>query len=71
MFRVVGLVEGSYVARMLEFDRVISDIETSSGTAKTNDDGSPEWRAGEGRGEVGVNRTTSCAHAPAVLYVQY
>ena len=69
--RVVGLVEGRCVARMLELNRVISDIETGFVIVKTHEDGSLEWRVGWGRGEVGSNRDSSCTLAPTVLCVQY
>ena len=71
VFRVVCLVEGKRVARMLELDSVISDIETASGTAKTHEDGSLEWGVDGGNGKVGDNGDRSCALAPAVLCVQH
>jgi hypothetical protein len=70
-FLAVGLMEGVGVARVLESNRVINDVETGPGTAKTHEDGSLEWRVDGGRGEMGSNRDGSCALTPAVLYVQY
>ena len=55
MFRVVCLVEGIRVARMLELESVISDVETVSGIVKTYKDGSLERRVDGGRGKVGGN----------------
>ena len=71
MILAVGLVEGVRVGRMLEFNRVIGDVETGFLIAKTYEDDSLEWRVYGGRGEVGGNGESPCALTPAALCVQY
>ena len=50
VFRVVCLVEGVRIARMLELNRVISDFETGFGIAKTR----PTKMAALNGGSTGV-----------------
>jgi len=71
VFLAIGLANGSRVARMLELNRAIGDTKTGFLIEKTYEDDSLEWRVDGGRGEVGSNRESSCALAPAVLCVQY
>ena len=71
VFLAIGLANGSRVARMLELNRAIGDTKTGFLIEKTYEDDSLERRVDGGRGEVGGNRESSRALAPAVLCVQY
>ena len=52
-------------------NKVVSDIETGSGIARTHEYDSLEWRVDGGRSEVGSDRDSSRTMPPAVLRVQY
>jgi len=71
VFLAVGLMDGERVARLLQLNKVISDVETCSGIARTHEDDSLEWRVDRGRSEVGGDRYSSRTVPPAVLRVQY
>ena len=71
VFLDIGLVGGSRVARMLELNRAMSDTKTGFLNEKTYEDDSLKRRVDGGRDEVGGNGESSCALAPAALYVQY
>jgi len=69
MFLAVGLVDGVRVARLLKLNKVVNDVETSSGIVRTHEDSSLEWRVDGGRGQVSDNRDSSSTVPPAVLRV--